>query len=369
MTPATLRTHTCKDLAQMAKEQGVPGWHSMRKDQLIRALTKKSKANTRKAQSRRNGASKANGKSSSHTNGKPANSRIRKRITALQERLEKARNLSTPESGASETPRKDRLVVMVRDSYWLHAYWELSRSSVSRVKAAMGQYWHTAKPVLRLYEAGDNGSSASGDTLLQTIEIHGGVNNWYLHVKDPPCSYRAEIGYLGAGDQFHAMARSNVVQTPPPSARDALDENWADVAQNYDRIYAMSGGYSSEGSSDELKELLEERLRRPMGSPSDTRYGAGAEGMLDLPSDFHFDADAEMIVFGATKPSAHVTMMGEPVRLRPDGTFTVRVNMPDRRQVIPLVAASADGVEQRTIVIAVERNTKKMETVIRDVTG
>src|SRR5580704_16951148 len=38
MTPATLQTISQKDLAQMAKQGGVRGWHSMRKDQLIRAL-------------------------------------------------------------------------------------------------------------------------------------------------------------------------------------------------------------------------------------------------------------------------------------------------------------------------------------------
>ena len=38
MTPASLQTYTQKDLAQMARQGGVRGWHSMRKDQLIRAL-------------------------------------------------------------------------------------------------------------------------------------------------------------------------------------------------------------------------------------------------------------------------------------------------------------------------------------------
>jgi hypothetical protein len=59
-------------------------------------------------------------------------------------------------------------------------------------------------------------------------------------------------------------------------------------------------------------------------------------------------------------------VQGEPVRLRPDGTFTMRLSLPDKRQVIPAVAASSDGVEQRTAVIALERNTKYMEPVIRE---
>jgi hypothetical protein len=56
----------------------------------------------------------------------------------------------------------------------------------------------------------------------------------------------------------------------------------------------------------------------------------------------------------------------EPVRIRPDGTFTVRMSLPNQRQVIPVVASAANGGEQRTIVLAVERNTKVMEPVLRE---
>jgi hypothetical protein len=54
------------------------------------------------------------------------------------------------------------------------------------------------------------------------------------------------------------------------------------------------------------------------------------------------------------------------VQLRTDGTFTVRFSMPDSRQIIPAVASSADGIEERTIVLAVERNTKELEPMIHD---
>jgi hypothetical protein len=42
------------------------------------------------------------------------------------------------------------------------------------------------------------------------------------------------------------------------------------------------------------------------------------------------------------------------------------MGMPDRRQVLPIVACSRDGSEQRTTVLAVERNTKVMEPLSRD---
>ena len=73
--------------------------------------------------------------------------------------------------------------------------------------------------------------------------------------------------------------------------------------------------------------------------------------------------DAELIVFGKTVPSAVVSVAGRPVKLREDGSFTVRMELPDKRQVLPVTAESRDGARQRTTVIAVERNTKVMEPV------
>ena len=92
---------------------------------------------------------------------------------------------------------------------------------------------------------------------------------------------------------------------------------------------------------------------------------AGMNG-FDKKREFGFELDAELIVYVATEPTARVTLQGDPVKLRPDGTFTVRFSMPNCRQVIPAVASSADGLEQRTVVLAVERNTKVMEPLVRD---
>ena len=297
----------------------------------------------------------------------PASPRVLKHLRQIKTKLDLGRNLSNgSDPAANGNVRKDRIVVMVRDSFWLHAYWEVTRQSVERAKAAMGQEWHLSRPTLRVLEVTDGGNMSASERLVQEIEIHGGVSNWYVHVTEPPRSYRLEIGYLGRSGKFFCLARSNVVTTPAPGSSDAIDENWTDVAQNFDKIYALSGGYSPDGTSTELQELFEERLRRPMGSPMANRYGVGAEAMFLPPKDLDFQVDAEMIIFGSTRPDARVTMRGEPVRLRPDGTFTVRMSLPNQRQVIPVVAFAASGAEQRTIVLAVERNTKIMEPVVRE---
>ena len=435
MTAETLNSYSAKDLAEMAKNRGVPGWHGMRKEQLIKALVKAARQKTNKVRGREvargsapaprvvksskpavvapraslNGTmsnkSAANGKpaassSKPSSNGVPASghslngnaarsaapqraakplpprdpevtrklevirtaSALKKDLAYLSHQLASGKN-----GRGLQKVVKDRLVVMVRDSYWLQAHWELSRNGVERAQAALGQEWHAVKPVLRLVEVTDGGTTSAVETPVRDIEIHGGVNNWYIDVQDPPKSYRVDIGYLTASGRFYGLARSNVVTTPRAGSKDDLDQNWSDIASDFERIYSQSGGYNGDGNgSVELQEVFEERLRRPMGSSLISRFGPGVDGLLGGRKAFHFEIDAELIVFGKTEPDARVTLQNEPIKLRPDGTFTVRYSLPNARQVIPAVAASANGLEQRTVVLAVERNTKTMEPLIRD---
>ncbi len=291
-------------------------------------------------------------------------SEVRRRLEIAQKNGQ-VRDGQAPLSTAPRNGQvKDRIVLLVRDSYWLQACWDISRQSVLRAQASMAEHWHTARPILRLIEVETGGSTSSVERVVRDTEIHGGVNNWYLDVHNPPQSYRVDIGYLASDGRFHVLARSNTVTTPQPGSADAVDRNWIDVAENYEKIFALSGGYNSEAG--DLREVFEERLHRPMGSAAGTRFGAGAERMLHRDRDFQLTVDAEIIVFGCTKPDAHVAISGEPVKTRPDGSFAVRMALPDRRQVLPVTASSRDGVEERTIVLAIERNTKVMEPLMHD---
>ena len=364
MTAATLRSRTAKDLAQLARQNGVAGWHSMKKEQLIDALV--AIARKRSINQSHTSDSPANGHSINNHDAlalRETPPHVRRSLEQLHQKLATLKNLAYAGKQSHTEPKEDRLVVMVRDPYWLHAVWDLSQRSVDRAQAAMGQRWHSAQPTLRVLRIMEAGSSV----LERDIPIHGGVSNWYVDVSEPPCSFRMEIGYLAPDGVFYSLARSNSVQTPPAGNSDAVDDNWSDVAQNADMIYAMSGGYSPQGTSRELQELLEERLRRPLGSPMNTRFGNGAAAVLRSEEGLALAIDAEIIIYGATSRSAHVTLKGAPVQVRQDGTFSARLKMPELRQVIPIVASSCDGVEQRTVILAVERNTKTLEPVVRDV--
>src|SRR5262249_13023613 len=136
--------------------------------------------------------------------------RLAQRLEQAKIRLVRAKILSTdPLDGRNGVPTKDRLVVMVRGPYWLHAYWELTPAGIIRAQAALGEQWHAATPVLRLLHVSSHGSSTSAERLARDIPIHGGVTNWYIDVTNPPQTYRLEIGYLAANGRFFSLARSN----------------------------------------------------------------------------------------------------------------------------------------------------------------
>ncbi|QDU23996.1 DUF4912 domain-containing protein [Urbifossiella limnaea] len=276
-----------------------------------------------------------------------------------------AKDLSAAAVGAT----KDRILLMVPDPFWLHAYWELTHQSVQRAEAALKQDWYGARPIIRVFDVTSTDTTSTSETPVRDVQVHGECNNWYIDIPQPPRSYRADIGYVSRRGEFFVLARSNVVTPPKAGSTEALDVGMGELdPKKAERLIAMSTGFDNGGGSAELKELFEERLRRPLGAPKDTGFGTGAALPASLKK-FQFEIDAELIVYGKTDPAAHCTLQNEPVKLRPDGTFTMRFSLPDSRQIIPAVATSADGGEERTIVLAVERNTKHLDPMIHDPMG
>lgn len=262
---------------------------------------------------------------------------------------------------------KDRIVLMVPDPHWVHAVWELSLQSVQRAEAALGFDWHSAKPIIRLFDVTSTDTTSTSSLPVRDIAIHGGCNHWYIDVPQPPRSYRADIGYLSKRGQFHVIARSNVVTPPKAGTSETMEDGWAAEVRDQtdaDRILAMSGGFESPAGPPQVKELFDEQFRRPI---KEGAFGAGAApGKLKK---FFFDIDASLIVVGRTDPTAKVTIQNEPVALKPDGSFAMRLNLLDSRQIYPAVATSADGLEEQTIVLAVERNIRRLDPMIHDMYG
>ena len=399
-TVAPLSDRSKKDLGEMARRQGIRGWEGMSKEALVRSLTRlqatkakpasrpapkpvpKSAAKVTKPAAKPAPVPRPalNGTTNGHVPLKsakptPKSAPPQQPVSAKPAaRLSPASKPTTPAQAATKAASngtatggftKDRIFLMVPDPFWLHATWELTHQSVQRAEAALKQDWHGARPIIRLFDVTSVDTTSTSETPLRDIIIHSGTNHWNIDVAQPPKSFRADIGYVSRRGDFFVVARSNVVTPPKAGSSEALEANWGDLDnKKAERILAMSTGFETTGNP-ELKELFEERLRRPMGAPTETAFGTGAVPPGSLKK-FHFDINAHLVVNGQTDPTAHVTLQNEPVKLRADGSFTMLFQLPDSRQIIPAVATSADGVEERTIVLAVERNTKHLDPMIHD---
>jgi hypothetical protein len=259
---------------------------------------------------------------------------------------------------------KDQIVLTVPDAYWLHAYWQLSVQSIQRAEAALGQEWHGAKPILRLYDVTSSDTTSTSEASIRDIPIHGGCTHWYIDVPQPPRSYRVDVGYLTRTNRFFSISRSNVAAPPKAGASESLDENWtAAVEEKPAPDRPAANGFAADPGT--TWDHHEDPFQKPT---KDHAFGPGATLPGKLKK-FFFDIDAHLIVTGRTDPTAAVTLQNEPVKLRPDGTFTMRFSLPDSRQIIPAVATAADGMEEQTIVLAVERNTKRLDPMIHDLYG
>jgi len=253
----------------------------------------------------------------------------------------------------------NQIYLLVRDPYWIYSYWEIQEDHQRRHLAKLGGSWENVVSILRVYNTTEEGKTPSfSDIVLQNM-----VKSWYINTQSNH-SYFAEIGLLHLDGRFICLARSNHVTTPRSGMSEIIDDQWMSI--DFDKMYALSGGFQVGKSSEELRKLMEERFKNAITSGS----GVGAVSSMSSPvrikqRGFHFWLECELIIYGGTEPDAKVTMQGRPVQLRPDGTFTLRYGLPDGKFIFDCHAESSDGVEERVITPIVNRNTERPAPVIK----
>ncbi|MBR0239057.1 MAG: DUF4912 domain-containing protein [Thermoguttaceae bacterium] len=409
-----LEQYTAKELGQMAKLQGIPGWHSMCKKALIEALSSIYNNQSKKKESgssvKNESASQPKKKKSSSSKSRSGNSGVERELSARQ--VAASVNISFNENGLtgssvpvpgtpgalgvtppsmlrkmtvnssvmdlncelaqkSESDKKfseqmkeeeDNLTLKARDAYWIQATWHVRQKTKDRVRGALGSDWHYAKPAIRLFEVRPN-DGFNSRRALRNIEVLLKANNWFIDVDGVPASYQIELGYITENGKFFTILTSNTVTTPSPDTVKGFDAGF-DFDEALDE-YELKMNFKTQTSSDEerhVRQMIDDQ-RRKLGAAA---FAKAAK--LDKSSNFDdkgfpFHLDAKALIHGKTLPGAHVTVRGYPIIVDEDGEFLMRVDLPDRRQIFPVVASSGDGIQQRTIVLSLERVTRFLEPV------
>jgi hypothetical protein len=247
---------------------------------------------------------------------------------------------------------------MVRDPHWIFCYWEVTPERYGALERLFGADWPDCTTILRVFDR-----SAEQETFFD-ITISGDARTWYLNVQ-PERRYQVAIGVRGPDGRFEQIAISNVIDTPRDSISDVIDDRWMVPEEVFERIFAASGGHDMHAASAELRELLERRLLEEISSGAVSSLASAAPPRPERERGFRLWIATELILYGATEPDASVTIQGKEVKLRGDGTFTVRFALPDGTIDIPVTAVSADEIEERTIETKVRKKSAQKEPVIR----
>lgn len=241
--------------------------------------------------------------------------------------------------------------LIFRDPYWIFAYWELTDDLLDKARSEFGEGFPYAKPCLRV-------SYATGkSTTFFDVEVYLGASNWYINVPLPDTSYVAEIG-LKLDGKFCPLIHSNAVKTPAATISEEVDEKWMVIEKVFQNIYGMAANPADpQSNSAQLRESVMRKIHESLQSSVSSSSVTSAAPVRQRNDKFWFVVNTDLIIYGATEPGAKVTLLGEPVSLKPDGTFSMRFALPDGEQKLECKAISSDLAHEISITPIVKKET------------
>ena len=276
---------------------------------------------------------------------------------------------------AVATEHSSQITFLPRDPQWAYVFWEISSSDQQRAIAAGG-----SQLALRVADVTGLPLGAAHPNSLQELVVAAGAREWHLPMPLSDRDYRVELGYRTKSGGWFSLATSSVARMPAlePSAvvADAFVPFSLDTPITALPVPVSSGGVEHERmyqlatatavrsrrvGSEVLHEWDQDSARS--GELNDSGAGLWASGRSDSgsgvvrPRSFWLVADAELIVYGATEPTARLSIGEQEIPLEADGTFRVHVPFRDGEQLYPIRAVAADGEQERSIRLDFERRT------------
>ncbi len=296
--------------------------------------------------------------------------------------------ISQPPSQLVKDEVYTKLVFLPRDPEWAYVFWQISESDRDKAQSLGAN-----KLCLRLYDASGIGEGNLNQGTLREIAVDSHSTEWYLPIPLADRDYKVELGYK-YGFKWMSLAFSSVSHVPGTQPSEQILDKF--VPFNLDS--PASSEPSSIMKSPKVQEAngLHERLyqaatsfpaRRKVGSEefmenmnsknlnsnlTDSGAGQWSSGLNESGSgivknkSFWLVADSELIVYGATDPSAKLTIGEEEVPLAADGTFRLQVPFRDGSQKYEIKAIDASGDLEKSITMKFDRNTPLDDTNDKD---
>ena len=293
-------------------------------------------------------------KASEQTDVKAVTKVAAKKTTAA---VKAAAKPATKGAALAQSFDPEYLVLMQKDPNWMQAFWEVSEDRINRAKKGKG------KLVIRLFDvSGDLTVKRGKKRKFRDVVVPADARSWYVENK----ASAATVAVLGfaAGGNFMPLVESVPVQ---PYSPEGSEVNVDDVFVRASLGGAAMGGFGSSGLSSMSAKNWLESLSSSSGSMFSGALSSAAlkSNKLELPKDsvnygkdFFLWVKTRLIVYGGTRPDAHLQVRGEPFPLNPDGTFSFEEDLPDSTKIIPVFATDKDGDFPTTIVPIVVKRTE-----------
>ena len=262
-----------------------------------------------------------------------------------------------------DTYGEDRLVILPRDPYWMFAYWEITEKKRKQIRAKYGKnIFEKAQLVLRVHDVTDmKRFTGKKSHSFKDVSVSIDTKNWYVNVDYPGKSWCIELGLKTPKGRFIVILRSNIINLPSGRVSNITDEQWMLMTEDYEKLLKLSGVDKIGVGSLEMTKFLAKRwelLNIVSSGVFSSVTSRGFKVPWGNPREFRLVAETELIVYGATEPSATLTINDKSIKLNPDGTFSLRVDFPDGKKQFAIKSVSDDKVEQRKITITAQRKTK-----------
>ncbi len=209
---------------------------------------------------------------------------------------------------------RSELVLIDVDPHQLHAFWNVPIADLETARHALPDREADAPMVLRIIGAGGTESF--------DIEVQGLQNQTYVDIWADERSYRAVLG-LRRGDGSIVPLLTSELATLPHLRRGA------DVAAP-DPLPEPEPEPQSELAAAEQPPL---ELETVLALSS---FAMGSENV-------QLELNAELRIFGRTRPGSELRLFGRRVSLKPDGSFSISRPLPNGALVMTALLTGGDG--------------------------
>jgi hypothetical protein len=274
--------------------------------------------------------------------------------------------------------------LIARDPMCLYAYWEITPSSIEAIKRKVGSQYEKSVYTLRIHETAEVDFKKKNSTWFD-MDMEPADKRMYINLPRDNASYYANMGIRTLKGTFHSIVSSNTVSTPSANVSDCSDmilmkiKHTAGlppeiikltVAPKQQQLLWQEEKFKEQAGMEELPDIIapgtakdnlpaitckpgerankhdDESLFRELSKGFFTQYVKcessdslqvnssnvlqnSSSGLLQPQKDFFFELDAELTVWGRTKPDAEVFLGDERINLCNNGSFSLKIKFPE----------------------------------------